>query len=61
MLVSCSEIEEGSPSEEVGESEETPETVEADGENRSVSHIYREYLAMHTMLGSELASSFYSS
>ncbi|XP_065143841.1 intracellular hyaluronan-binding protein 4 isoform X2 [Paramisgurnus dabryanus] len=29
-----SEIEDGSPSEEVGESEETPEIVETDGENR---------------------------
>lgn len=40
-LLSCSEIEEGSPSEEVVESEETQETIETDGENRSVSHSWR--------------------
>uniref|UniRef100_A0A8C1ZUF6 Zgc:103482 n=1 Tax=Cyprinus carpio TaxID=7962 RepID=A0A8C1ZUF6_CYPCA len=34
FLLSCSEIEEGSPIEEVVENEETQEAVETDGENR---------------------------
>lgn len=38
FLLSCSEIEEGSPREEVVETEETQEVVATDGENRSVSH-----------------------
>jgi len=41
ILLSCSEIEEGSPSEEVVETEETQEVVATDGENRSVSYSCR--------------------
>lgn len=40
--MSCSEVEEASPTEEVVESEETPEGVET-GENGSL-HYCREYL-----------------
>lgn len=53
FLLSCSEIEEGSPSEEVVENEETQEAVETDGENRSVSHSCRKYLVTQMMLDSE--------
>lgn len=53
--MSCSEIEEASPSEEVVENEETQEAVETDGENRSVSNSCRKYLitqclTAHTMM-----------
>lgn len=48
FLLSCSEIEEGSPSEEVVETEETQEVVATDGENRSVSHSCRKYLVVVT-------------
>ncbi len=53
FLLSCSEIEEGSPSEEVVENEETQEAVETDGENRSVSHSCRKYLVTQMMLDRE--------
>lgn len=52
FFLSCSEIEEGSPS-EVVETEETQEAVETDGENRSASHSCRKYLVTQMMLDSE--------
>lgn len=44
--MSCSEIEEATPSDEVVESEETPEGAET-GENRLFSHNCGEYLVTH--------------